>query len=277
MRRRGHQGFTLIELLVVLAITSILMGLLLAAIQRAREAASRIECGNNLKQLGLALHMYNDSYSSFPLSWNGTYDPEAFPTFYTSILPFIEQGNQNVRAPLPIKLFFCPSRRDTNVGPKDDYGLGYHPTGWADLPLNGWLSILGGPSYPGPFSEQFFGGVGLNQVTNADGTSSTLLLAHKAMAPNYYYRGDPFYINSDNDWPGSGNGSAADFKRDPRYFVRDVNSIYIWKYIGSPHPDVMPSLFADGSVRSLSYATNRDIIPRLWAWNDGAVFPNDSF
>ncbi len=272
---RTHRGFTLIELLVVLAISSILMGLLLAAVQRAREAASRLACGNNLKQLGLASQMYNDTHSQFPLAWEGQFDPEGHPTFYTSILPYIEQGNQNVLEPQPIKLFFCPTRRDTGVGSKADYAAGHHPTGWGSLPLNGWLSILGGPSYPGPFSLQNFFGVGLSQITAADGSACTLLLAHKAMAPSSYYQMGPFA--NDPNWSGDGNGSSSGFTRDPRYFVRDVNSIYTWKYIGSAHPEVMPCLFADGSVRSLGYGTDRAIIPRLWAWNDGTALPDYEF
>jgi hypothetical protein len=222
--------------------------------------------------------MYNDSHVRFPLSWDGSFDPEGHPTFYTSMLPYIEQGNQNVLAPQPIKQFFCPSRRDTSAGPKGDYGVGRHPTGLVNYPpLNNWLSILGGPFYPGPYSLQFFGSISLSQITNADGSANTLLLAHKAMDPRYYSQSDPYCSNCDVNWPGSGSGLPADFKRDPRYFVRDVSSPYIWKYIGSPHLDVMPCLFADGSVHSLSYAMNRDLIPKLWAWNDGAALSNESF
>jgi prepilin-type N-terminal cleavage/methylation domain-containing protein/prepilin-type processing-associated H-X9-DG protein len=91
-----RSGFTLVELLVVIAIIGILVGLLLPAVQAAREAARRMECSNNLKQIGLALQNYHDANGSFPASaeWGPGRPPYTLPyhhTWLTAILPYIEQ------------------------------------------------------------------------------------------------------------------------------------------------------------------------------------------
>lgn len=274
---RHRTAFTLVELLVVIAIIGVLIALLLPAVQKIRESASRIQCSNNLKQLGLALHHYHDAIGKFPID-DTDVPPPRFGTVFTSLLPYVEQQNNSPQVGVPVQLFLCPSRRSTDVGPRDDYGAGHHPDWWYPAyPYLNWYSILGGPH----FSDHNGGivtrynGVRLANVINADGSSNTLLLTHKGLAPEYYAGGSP---------PAQGNpafttdvnwfeGSGWEHHRDPtQSFRADSNQIANMQELsGSPHPGAMPCLLADGSVRNLSYVIDPVTVAKLWAWNDGQV------
>jgi len=127
--RTRRIGFTLIELLVVIAIIGVLISLLLPAVQQVREAASRTQCANNLKQIGLAFHNYNYTFRQFPPSRITTQMPthyDGWATWAVLILPYLEEDNlyrlwdlkrtyaqqSDPRArETPVKAYYCPTRR----------------------------------------------------------------------------------------------------------------------------------------------------------------------
>ncbi len=228
---RRSNGFTLIELLVVIAIIAVLVGLLLPAVQKVREAASRMSCQNNLKQLALACHNYHDSNSHFPAeymylktaAWT-TPNNGLFVPWPVSVMPYIEQtavyngylamtstaGYINTSTdptvnPLAavIKTFICPSTlMPTLYNSKQDGTGGYSSIG-------SYLGIIGyGQTAPAEYNGAF-GMTNLVPASNVsqgrkvadftDGTSTTLLFGEQPA------HNDPLYTTvvsmGINAWP----------------------------------------------------------------------------
>jgi prepilin-type N-terminal cleavage/methylation domain-containing protein len=152
---RRCAGFTLIEMLVVIAIISLMMGLLLPAVQKVREAANRMSCSNNLKQLTLALHHYHLTFEQLPPFALTDGAGNAGATWAVLLLPYIEQDNlyrqwnlarryydQNDTARLGTsKIFFCPTRRTPSTAPQSLSG---------DQPN---LGTSYGPNVPGALGD----------------------------------------------------------------------------------------------------------------------------
>ena len=221
--RRVRSAFTLIELLVVIAIIAVLIALLLPAVQAAREAARRVQCVNNFKQLGIAMHNYHSVDNAFPIGRTGlgyTYTPATATdnrrTWVLSILPYIEQGSAfnslNFKVPfydpsnttvirMSINSFQCPSDQATIQEPDTAYprGKGSFAANWGNLhygqdngtmpnPWNdGPLGLQGLP--PGATSLSFTGApfapnISTNFSRFTDGTSNTILISEVIMGAN---------------------------------------------------------------------------------------------
>ena len=190
MKARQRTAFTLIELLVVIAIIAVLIGLLLPAVQKVRDAAARLQCQNNIKQIGLALHNYLSSNNTFPAA--ETYPPPAAGTLavHVALLPYVEQGNlfneyengttsQAAAIQMKIPIFDCPS--DPNVGAVVDGGgppptaftyrypvsYGFNYGTWF---LYDWANHIGGDG-------AFVINIPLTPASFTDGLSNTLAAA----------------------------------------------------------------------------------------------------
>jgi prepilin-type N-terminal cleavage/methylation domain-containing protein len=294
-----RRGFTLIELLVVIAIISILIGMLLPAVQRAREAASRISCANNLKQIGLAMHMHHNDLERLPPSrvypvnviTPGTLVHEGGATWAVFILPYLEQENfyrlWNLGATyydqVPaarqynVKGYFCPTRRTSKDGmsvfgdtpPISPRDYPHVPGGLADYavvidPTGTDSPTSGGTGGNGSFRL----GTGLRFADFTDGQSNTLMVGEKHVAKNregYGWTDCSTY---------NGNYGSCSARAASRAFPLTTNPNDTgWKF-GSRHGAVVLFGFADGGVRPLAETINPYTLELLGTRNDGQVIPD---
>jgi len=234
---RRPSAFTLIELLVVIAIIAILIALLVPAVQKVREAAARTQCFNNLKQIGVAGHMYHDQKKTLPNNGNNTPDPKTWCWGY-QILPFVEQKavyeTKPAGTPIPVYLCSARGRQPFSTAGANDPGLNGPFT---DYKIN-WVSFVNDPLARRTMSA----------ITNLNGTSNTIFVGEGALDPNEYGR------NHGSNWEeviySGGYGGTG---RGSNLIYQDRAGQGQGDYWGSTHGGGCPFLFADGSVRPVSY------------------------
>lgn len=303
--RRRLRAFTLIELLVVIAIIGVLIGLLLPAVQKVREAASKMQCVNNLKQIGMAIHNYHQEGESLPPSRVG----QQHATWFVLILPYLEHDNLYKQWDLTktyyeqkpavqnafVKAYVCPSRRSSampstqlevsSTGIPDSQE---HPGTQGDYACNGgqfYNAIVDHPLCQGPMcyansqanaSGQILSSqsqTSLKDIT--DGTSQTFLVGEKHSVKSMWGQSGPSWGEGaiwNGDFPRNFSRIGGQTKWNLGQAPDDMTGPWHCKF-GSWHAGVCQFLFADGHVVSLANTIDMDTLQKLACRNDGQVIP----
>ena len=305
--RSRRSGFTLIELLVVIAIIAVLIGLLLPAVQKVREAGSRTECKNNLKQIGAAFLNHTLTKNHFPpggrvRNYPPNYNSDGTPAVGTNqtggwgfnILPFLESdnvyrggsattnaGRVKVAIGTPNKLFFCPSRRSPMVVPyasppcPSDFltAAGLSSTDRPPTALCDYAASNLDDENTGVIRETY--GKSLVRRTDAESWSNTLLVGEKRM--NTFMLGQ----NMEDDNQGYSVGMDEDTLRHTNAAPgRDYSSAGGYSVVGeqrfgSAHAFSFQAVFGDGAVHSISYDISPTVFSELGKIRGKGVTPNN--
>jgi prepilin-type N-terminal cleavage/methylation domain-containing protein/prepilin-type processing-associated H-X9-DG protein len=278
-----RNAFTLVELLVVIAIIGLLVALLLPAVQRVRATAARLQCQNNLKQIGLAFQAHHSAYGYFPSGgWEWSTPPNYIngaPAIGAAqqagwgfqILPFIEaqdvwRAGAEVAIATPNPLFFCPARRAPQTIVYPDH---YHPRVTGTVVTHA-LGDYAGSNWENTGVVRQYLPVRMSEIK--DGLSCTLMVADRRL--NLAELG----TRQGDDNEGYTCGWDEDTIRTTSH--RPEPDFYgtTWDHsrrFGSSHPTGLNAVFADGSVHFLNYTIGTHTFMLLGNINDGQTIHED--